>query len=91
MTHLTSVLYENATVEGLTQAMLAFEAQEGNFKETDLREQALRFSEAHFLSRLERMIQNAMQLASQKEATIGASVRSHDEPRSSRYELTYLI
>lgn len=79
MTHLTSVLYENATVEGLTQAMLAFEAQEGIFKETDLREQALRFSEAHFLSRLERMIQNAMQLASQTEATIGAGVRSHDD------------
>ena len=79
MTHLTSVLYENATVEGLTQAMLAFEIQEGNFKETDLREQALRFSEAHFLSRLERMIQNAMQLASQTEATTGAGVGSHDD------------
>jgi glycosyltransferase involved in cell wall biosynthesis len=80
MTHLTSVLYENATVEGLTQAMQAFEIQEGNFKETDLREQALRFSEAHFLSRFERMIQNAMQFAGQTEATIGADVRTHDDP-----------
>ena len=62
MTRLTSVLYENATVEGLTHAMLTFESQRGNFKESDLREQALRFSEACFLSRLERMIRNAIQL-----------------------------
>jgi glycosyltransferase involved in cell wall biosynthesis len=79
MTHLTSVLYEEATVEGLTQAMSAFEVREGNFKETDLREQALRFSDAHFLSRLEGMIQNATQLASQTEAAIDAGARSHDD------------
>jgi glycosyltransferase involved in cell wall biosynthesis len=79
MTPLTSVLYEKATVEGLTQAMRAFEVEERNFKETDLREQALRFSEAYFLSQLQQMIQNAMQLAGHTEARIDAGVRINDD------------
>jgi len=83
MTRSTSVLYENATAQGLIQGIRAFESQEGIFKETDLREQALRFSEAHFLSRFERMIDDAMQCANPGSANSTSSVHSDDEDRSS--------
>jgi glycosyltransferase involved in cell wall biosynthesis len=71
MTRLTSVLYQNATVDGLVDAMLTFESHEDTFKQSDLREQALRFSEACFLSRLEQMIRDAIQLDSEVDAVSG--------------------
>jgi glycosyltransferase involved in cell wall biosynthesis len=78
MTPLTSVLYKNATVDGLTHAMLTFESQENTFKESDLREQALRFSEASFLPRLERMIRDAIRPTSEVDAIDGVRGRSHE-------------
>jgi glycosyltransferase involved in cell wall biosynthesis len=78
MTALTSVLYKNATVNGLTQAMLTFESHENTFKESDLREQALRFSEACFLSRFEQTIRNAIQPAIEVDANNGVHDRSHE-------------
>jgi glycosyltransferase involved in cell wall biosynthesis len=78
MTDLTSVLYKSPTTEGLTRAMLAFEAQETTFTEANLRDQARRFSEVHFLSRLELAIRNAMKLASQARATANAGLRAYD-------------
>ena len=78
MTPLTSVLYKNATVDDLTQAVLTFESQENIFKETDLREQALRFSEACFVSRFERVIRNAIRPASEVDAISGVRDWSHE-------------
>jgi glycosyltransferase involved in cell wall biosynthesis len=78
MTSLTSVLYKKATAEGLTQAILAFEAREDNFKESDLRDQALCFSEAQFLSRFQRTIKNAIQFAGEVDAVKGVRHRSHE-------------
>jgi glycosyltransferase involved in cell wall biosynthesis len=78
MTPLTSVLYKNATVQNLTQAVRTFESQENTFKESDLREQALRFSEACFVSRFERVIQNAIRPANEVDAVSGVRDRSHE-------------
>jgi glycosyltransferase involved in cell wall biosynthesis len=78
MTPLTSVLYKKATVDGLTQAMLTFESRENTFNVSDLREQALRFSEACFLFRLEQTIRNAIQPAIEVKANNGFSDWSHE-------------
>jgi glycosyltransferase involved in cell wall biosynthesis len=78
MTPLTAVLYENATVDGLTQAILTFESRETTFNESDLRKQALRFSEACFLSRLEQTIRNAIQPAIEADANDGVRDWSHE-------------
>ena len=62
MTVATAVLYPEATCAGLMEAMLSFEAREAGFREADLRERALYFSEANFLSRLETTIENSFGL-----------------------------
>ncbi len=57
MTRDTAVLYEDATADGLQQAILAFEHREAEFVDADLRARASLFSKANFRKSFERTLQ----------------------------------
>lgn len=60
MTPATAVLYHQPTAEGLSEAILGFEAREDTFVEDQLRSRATLFSETNFQRQLEIAIQQAM-------------------------------
>jgi glycosyltransferase involved in cell wall biosynthesis len=60
MTPATAVLYDQPTAEGLTTAIIRFEAREEDFPEDQLRSRARLFSEANFLTNIDIAIQQAM-------------------------------
>jgi glycosyltransferase involved in cell wall biosynthesis len=63
MTDATAIFYQEASAEGLTEAMRAFQRQEDRFVETELRQRASLFSEATFLDRFERILHRVQERA----------------------------
>jgi glycosyltransferase involved in cell wall biosynthesis len=64
MTPATAVLYIQPTAEGLTKAILDFEACEEDFSVDQLRSRAMLFSETTFLRHLEAAVQHALKVIS---------------------------
>lgn len=78
MTQETAVLYQDATAEGMTDAMKQFERREGDFAVDALRRRAEVFSEANFLKAFEQVLEDVQSQVSTSHSLVSIPALSHD-------------